>query len=235
MALRPGDLKDVVLKKISYDEFEPKTGSGDDVAVIGFYVTEAGAGDDLYSFLNSSIIENRDVEVSPNPNDEGYYMVFVEMDRNDELAENVLKLVREVENLSGKLMWEARTPYINEYLPLEEVLNGSAEKSVETESQQQEIMEFLANTNLLDVRFDENMMDLKDARASARLEVVGFGYGPDLLSDLNINESAIRNDFDQHLFVRLRSMLGEMRALPIDEYVVIYDPARKDVLVTKPC
>ena len=189
----------------------------------------------MYSFLNSSIIENRDVEVSPNPNDEGYYMVFVELDRNDDLAENVFKLVKEVENLSGKLNWEAKNPHMEGYLPLEEVLHGAADEAVETESQQQEIMEFLANTNLLDVRFDENMIDLKDARASARLELVGFGYGPDLLSDLNINESAIRNDFDQHLFVRLRSMLGEMRALPIDEYIVIYDPARKDVLVTKPC
>jgi hypothetical protein len=37
MALREEDLKDTVLKKISLDEFEPKTGKEEDVAVIGFY------------------------------------------------------------------------------------------------------------------------------------------------------------------------------------------------------
>jgi len=28
-------------------------------------------------------------------------------------------------------------------------------------------------------------------------------------------------------------MLGEMKALPIDEYIVIYNPAHRDILVTK--
>ena len=34
-------------------------------------------------------------------------------------------------------------------------------------------------------------------------------------------------------FAKLNAMLGEMKALPIDEYVVIYNPKHKDVLVTK--
>ena len=68
MALKEGDLKSTILKKVSIDEFEPKTGSAQDVMVIGMYLNEIAPAKDLYHFINNSIIEIRDVEVSPNPN-----------------------------------------------------------------------------------------------------------------------------------------------------------------------
>jgi len=49
MPLREGDLIDTVLKKISVDEFEPKTGKEKDVAVIGFYLNSESAGQDSFS------------------------------------------------------------------------------------------------------------------------------------------------------------------------------------------
>ena len=75
MSLHEDDLKDTVLSKISIDEFEPKTGDAKDVLVMGFYVTEDSVGHDLYKFLSGSIQEVRDLEVSPNPNEDGYYML----------------------------------------------------------------------------------------------------------------------------------------------------------------
>ena len=62
MGLKQGDLNDTVLSKVSIDEFEPKTGESKDVLVLGFHVLEQNVGDDLYSFLNSSVFEIRDVE-----------------------------------------------------------------------------------------------------------------------------------------------------------------------------
>ena len=76
MGLREGDLKDTVLKNISIDEYEPKTGEAKDVMVFGFHVKESAVGNDLYHYISNSIAEVRDVEVSPNPNTDGYYMVF---------------------------------------------------------------------------------------------------------------------------------------------------------------
>ena len=89
MSLHEDDLKDTVLSKISIDEFEPKTGDAKDVLVMGFYVTEDSVGHDLYKFLSGSIQEVRDLEVSPNPNEDGYYMLFVEMDRNEKAVESI--------------------------------------------------------------------------------------------------------------------------------------------------
>ena len=80
MSLRENDLVDTVLRKLSIDEFEPKTGEPKDVMVLGFYVTEQSAGEDLYHFLGGSPTETRDIDVSPNPTEDNYYMVFVELE-----------------------------------------------------------------------------------------------------------------------------------------------------------
>ena len=58
-----GDLKDTILKKISIDEYEPKTGEAKDVVVLGFYLNENTPGQDLYNFISNSIYEIRDAEV----------------------------------------------------------------------------------------------------------------------------------------------------------------------------
>ena len=255
MPLQAGDLKDTVLKKISLDEFEPKTGDEKDVAVVGFYVNTESAAQDMYNFLNGSIVEIRDVEQSPNPNDEGYYMVFLEMDRVDDLVENVQAVISELENVAGKLNWQIKTPYMEDYLPLDEAdkyiqtskddyltaseykdkLEAELEKANLESMQSESIMEFLENTNLLKVEYENKVLKLADARNSINLEVIDFGEGSTVMEQLGINESAINLNPDQFLFKGLKSMLGELKALPIDEFVVIYNPSHKDILVTKPC
>ena len=255
MPLKHGDLKDTVLKRISLDEFEPKTGDEKDVAVVGFHINTEGAAQDLYNFLGGSIVETRDIEVSPNPNDDGYYMTFVEMDRTDELVENIQSLIAEIENVTGKLSWQIKTPYMEDYLPLDEAdkyiqtdkedyltaseykdkLEQELDKANLESMQNENIMEFLQNSNLLDANINEGVLQLADARNSINLEIVSFGEGPNIMEELGINESAINLNPDQFLFDGLKSMLGEMRAIPIDEYVVIYDPTHKNILVTKPC
>jgi hypothetical protein len=255
MGIKNGDLVDSVLKKVSLDEFEPKTGDERNVAVLGFHVTTDGAAQDLYSFLNGSIVETRDVEVSPNPNDEGYYMVFVELDRTGGMMESVEGLIAEVENVAGQLRWQVKTPYMEDYLPIDEAskyiqtdaddyltaqeykdkleqeLNTANLESARNES----IMEFLSKSNLHNVQLEQGVLTLKDARNSINLEVLGFGNGTEVMEEIGIYENAINLNPDVKLFNGLKGMLGEMKAMPIDDLFVIYDPAHTNVLVTKPC
>ncbi len=266
MSLKEGDLKNVVLKKLSIDEFEPKTGDAKDVLVLGFQVTESNVGDDLYGFLNGSIVEIRDIEVSPNPNEDGFYMVFVEMDRNDAVVEGIKSLVRDTERLAGKLAWEAKTYLNDDYLPLsedeiyqyiitdpskyvtreefestravEEAKRLEEEQRLAEEAAAQDtsnnILNFLKDSNLLQAGINEGRLVLQDSRNVVTLEIVDFGIGNEVMSKYGINESAIKFDFDKVLFGKLKSMLGEMAALPIDQYVVIYNPTKQDnILITK--
>ena len=263
MALREEDLKDTVLKKISLDEFEPKTGKEEDVAVIGFYLNSEESGKDLYNFLGSSIIEHRDIEVSPNPNDEGYYMVFAELDRGENLLNDITGIVAEVERVSGKLVWEVKTPYIDEYVALAEVekfiqvdpakylsasdMKDSLEADLKQELDKQEddkandikkeaVLEFLFDSNLTNAMFNEDgQLSMQDARGKLNLEFINFGNGTEIMQELGISESAINLDPDRFVFDKLNSMLGEMKALPIDNYVVIFNPKDTDIIVARTC
>lgn len=266
MSLKEGDLKNVVLKKLSIDEFEPKTGDAKDVLVLGFQVTESNVGDDLYGFLNGSTVSIRDIEVSPNPNDDGYYMVFVEMDRNESVVESINTLVRDTERLAGKLRWEAKTYLNDDYLPLaedeiyqyiitdpnnymtrdefeakravEEAERLEEEKRLAQEAAVQDasnkILEFLRDSNLLQAGVNEGRLVLQDSRNVIALELVDFGPSSEVMLKHGIQESAIKFDFDKVLFGKLKGMLGEMAALPIDQYVVIYNPSKQDnILIAK--
>ena len=255
MGLQVEDLKDTILKKVSIDEYEPKTGDSADVLVLGFSLKESSHGQDLYNFLNSSIYEIRDVEVSPNPNPDNYYMVFVEMDRNEEVLNNIRKIVKDVENVSGKLDWVGKTHLTDDFHPLydegiskfvitepenymtkkqweeqqAEALELETKNSVETANQN--ILEFLKNSNLLSASINNNTLEVEDKFNEAKLEVIGFGEAKDIMTEIGINENAI-GDMDSTLR-EFNSMLGEMRAIPISEFIVIFHPSQTNVLVTK--
>lgn len=262
MALREGDLRDTVLKTVSIDEFIPKTGDEKDVAVMGFSVVQDYPGTDLYNFINGSVVENRDIELSPNPNTDGYYMVFVEMDRDENLLQNMQAILKEVENVTGKLKWEFKFPYVEESFNLDnpqlikymqtdpdtyltasefkaQLANEQAEAEEKALQEQAEensntILEFLKGSDLLEAGITDNKIHMRGVKNVATLEVINFGPAKDIMAELGINESAIK-PLDSTLR-QFNSMLGEMKAVPIDEYIVIFNPAvTENILVTKQC
>jgi len=267
MSLREGDLKDTVLSKISIDEFDPKTGDAENVMVLGFYVSQNSAAEDLYHFLGGSLQETRDIEVSPNPNEDGYYMVFAEIDRNENSIDTIKTILKDADRIVGELNWKAKTYLNDDYLPLseddiyqyiitdpnkyvsrEEFESKRAEESAAQAEEEQRIaeesaaqdrssniLEFLKSTNLLRAGLADGKLHMQDKFDTLSLEVVDFGEGQQLMSSLGINESAVKIDFDRTLFGKLKSMLGEMVAIPIDQYVIIYNPNNQhNILVTRP-
>ena len=93
------------------------------------------------------------------------------------------------------------------------------------------IMEFLKSSNLLKASINNNTLEVEDKFNEAKLEVVGFGEAKDIMAEIGINESAI-GDMDSTLR-QFNNMLGEMRAIPINEYIVIFHPSQSNVLITK--
>ena len=141
-ALRHNDLQGVVVERISVDEFEPKTGEKEDIAVIGFYVTEQEAGKDLAKFIAKSVFEHRDVEVTPNPNEENLYMVFVEVDRNEGLVEGLRNLVDDIVNVTGKLEWKVKPLLSDSEIAIDDpVLETIIKQSPETYQTKEEYEE----------------------------------------------------------------------------------------------
>lgn len=99
-----GDLQSLISSNVSVAEFEPKTGDTNDVVVVGFYCKDEAPADDLASFIEKSVIDILDTEVSPNPDDNGFYMVFVEIE-NEELMDKVFGLLEDVSRLAEIENW----------------------------------------------------------------------------------------------------------------------------------
>ena len=103
MGLREGDLEHLVLPLISVDEYESKLSQ--EAIVIGFYVGDQEPARDLNRFIQKAPIALLDTDISPAPNRDGYYMVFVELMRNDEVPEKVIDLCGTISNLVKITDW----------------------------------------------------------------------------------------------------------------------------------
>ena len=99
-----GDLETLVDSTVSVAEFKPKTGTEEDVIVIGFYVKDEAPAVDLAKFIERGVTPILDTEVSPNPNDIGMYIVFVEVE-NEDLMKTTLNLINDIRGLVKVKEW----------------------------------------------------------------------------------------------------------------------------------
>lgn len=102
-----GDLKTLVDTTVSIGEFKPKTGTEEDVIVIGFYVKDEAPAMDLAKFIERGVTPMLDTEVSPNPNDVDMYVVFVEVE-NEDLMNTTFSLINDIHGLTGNKEWNMK-------------------------------------------------------------------------------------------------------------------------------
>ena len=250
MSLQSKDLKGVVTNEISIDEFEPKTGEKENVAVFGFYVTEKQVGEDLANFLEKSSFEFRDVEVTPNPNPDNLYMVFIEVDRDPGMIGMLREVAKDILNISGEMDWKGK-PLLSDSsfdlndpqlegivktTPEEYVTKDEHEANMKQE-QETSIKDFvLDNTIATAVELTDSIITIRDGkRNKLQFEIVSFGEGKPTLEEAGLSDLAIDYDFDRHLIKTMESMRGKLNVLPINRNVVLYNPHTDQVLVVKPC
>jgi len=113
MGLSKNCLRSTISPKISIDEFEPKSGHSEEVIVVGFYANDAEPAEDLGDFISKGTVGMIDVDVSPNPNEEGDFLIFVEFPRDEEFPVRLLELAADINNVSGEMKWEV-SPYLTD-------------------------------------------------------------------------------------------------------------------------
>lgn len=100
MGLRKGDLRDLVYDVFEVDSFASKMGSDKDIVTLSFSVKEKNAADDLMQFLERGYNYILDADVTPGQQSDGTYKVFVEMERDSSVIENILNIVEGVKSLT---------------------------------------------------------------------------------------------------------------------------------------
>ena len=98
------ELKSLVKSQVTIADFEPKVGTTDDVTVITFYVNDEKPADDLARFIERGVNEILDTEVSPTADENGMYLVFVEI-KNEDLMRKVFEILEDITGLVDIEEW----------------------------------------------------------------------------------------------------------------------------------
>lgn len=109
--LEQGDLKRLVHPKIHVDQYKSKMGDDKDICVVSFKIKGKEPANDLVAFVEKGYDWVLDADVSTGELEDGDYLVFVELDRTKELAEQIYKLVEEIVNLTEQNVEEWKVRY----------------------------------------------------------------------------------------------------------------------------
>lgn len=100
-SLQSGDLRDTVSHIFEIDHFRSKMGEDKDVSVLSFTVDSLHPAEDLVEFIEKGYQFVLDADVSPGELKNGKYKVFVEIERNRDLSENIMDMLYGVGKLTG--------------------------------------------------------------------------------------------------------------------------------------
>jgi len=232
MSLKNGDLAGTLLPEVSIDEFEPKAGGDLEVIVVAFYLTDEAPAEDLNTFIQRGFIDTLDVEVSPNTDEEGRYLVFVEMSRDDTFPNKFQALLKDVENLTGSMEWKIKTYFSDgntfaandpelynfviidpaQYVPKDEFKMNDIKEAIE---------QFFTESLVSGLTFNGNIVTLTGNNRRIVAEVVDVGDYDVVIGRNFLSESAFgvgKSPFEAKV---LMSILGNCQVLPLGDYLCV--------------
>jgi hypothetical protein len=213
--MRPRDLEDLVLPMITVDEYESKL--DDDAVVFGFYVGDKDAAGDLNRFLQKSPMQILDTEVSPAPDQHGYYLVFIEMMNDKNLVKNIKSILDEVSPLTGNDSWQMRLRGHDGVIPFNAKLLGKRFAELrqdldhdDADETERRVIEFFTASDLKSLSVENRNLVLTGHDASFRGEIIALDSEENLLLRHGLNESAMSLDLkDIAESLKLTRLLGE--------------------------
>lgn len=104
-AVSKGDLRNMVNNIVSIDQYKSKIDEDRNIVVMAFEVYDQNAAFDLSNFIETSVHEVEDTEVSSGSNLDGNYMVFVEVRRGQKLHETIRSVLDDVAKLTTEISW----------------------------------------------------------------------------------------------------------------------------------
>lgn len=208
--MRGGDLEDMVLPMLSVDEFESKIDN--DAIVFGFFVDDFDAAQDLNRFIQKSAVDLLDTEVSPAPDEHGYYFVFFEMLKDKDLPENVGKVLDEVSELAKIDHWQLRVRGLKELVSFNHkvLANLPGDEKGASNALQESLFKFLKPSCLSNADLTGDNLTLEGSGHRGNYKVVAFDDAIAINFQYSLSETF--NDFSLKNIAkqnRLLKMLGE--------------------------
>lgn len=226
--LRSGDLIDLIMPDISIDEFESKI--MDDAIVVGIKVTDKEPAEDLSRYIERSGIDLLDTDVSPGPDEDGYYYVFIEFMRDKKFPNKLDKIISITEKLTDITEWQIKAYHLDEAFDYSE---EAVRKNIRLQSQQVEeaIINYVANSVTNTVKLRENKLYLDNLK----YEIISFGNDLNLYSAFKFPFKPLRLDETaQRSISIIQNKLGDNWSVKqIDEYLLCQHHNSTDLLILK--
>ena len=203
--LLAGDLKMLVRDIFEVDSYASKMGSDKDVVVVSFTVESNEPADDLVTFLERGYDFVLDADKSPGELEDGKYKVFVEIERNKRIGEQIAEMLDGVSKLTdienfrfryhkGFDSHDATTENLNEVIP-----NSKEDYEVKIqEGRMNNFSNFFNRSFLETISIDDNDIIFKRKFSEPlRMRIKAFGptqsvyadtTGPIMLESKDISE-----------------------------------------------
>jgi len=101
MSLYKEDLKYTMFDIFEVDSYSSKMGDDSDIVTVSFSLKEKAPAEDLVKFLESGYDYILDADVSAGEQSDNTYKVFIEIERNRHIVDNIYEILEGVKKLSG--------------------------------------------------------------------------------------------------------------------------------------
>ena len=106
--LRPNDLVDMVSHRFTIDQYKSKMGDDETIVVLAFKVKDKFPAIDMMEFIEKGYTFVLDADMSTGEESDGQYSVFVEIERDRKIPEEIEELLNDLSKLCKISNWRFR-------------------------------------------------------------------------------------------------------------------------------
>ena len=119
-SLMEDDLKWLVDDGVLVDMHKTKLGANKDYIVLAIIVNDRTPAHDLASFIENSVYDFEDVEVSSATDTKGRYLIYVELNRDTGAFNTINGILNDSKKLTGIEDWKFKGMGMNSFVPFDE-------------------------------------------------------------------------------------------------------------------
>lgn len=197
--LKAGDLEELVLPLISIDEYESKL--DDDSIVVAFYVGDKDPSQDLNRFIQKGAVSVLDTDVSPAPNEDGYYVVFVELLRDENFPKKLINILDSLDGLTSLSNWSAQIYDVDgvvdvslETIQAHVRLQSMEDHNGHDDEVDEDLTEFFRASDLSNMVVEGKTVTLEARGVAVQLQFVDLGTHDEIVENNAVMGAATRLD-----------------------------------------
>lgn len=207
MSLREGDLKNLIDKVFEVDSYASKMGDDKNVVTLSFSVSDKEPAEDLANFLEKGYNFILDADVTAGEQADGTYKVFVELQRERGIHDNINEILDGVRKIGGldELKFRYYKDFKSKDATLEELQSNIPDDPnnygiVANESNMNNFKNFFSKSYVESINMKDDVLTISKKWA----EPLNFKFiDIDDKNNVyeNLNESLNVNDFGEVIFL----------------------------------